>query len=122
MLGVGASQIRAVINEIPSIVSVRLSIQAFILVLGTVPAVTCSRNMFSVHTIFCSLNGVLKRIVPARTVPAGTWSNHVLGTIRPLSTSTHPKQVWTLVYREQCSKWAGLSTQTAISTGECTSK
>ena len=27
---------------------------------------------------------VLKRIVPARTVPAGTWSNHVLGTNRPL--------------------------------------
>ena len=49
-----------------------------------------------------------------RTVPAGTWSNHVLGTNCPLS--THPKQVWTLVYREQCSKWAGLSTQTTIST------
>ena len=30
---------------------------AFILVLGTVPAGTCSRNMFSVHTISCSLNG-----------------------------------------------------------------
>ena len=70
--------------------------------------------MFSVHTISSSMNDVLKRIVPARTVPAGTWSNHVLGTNRPLS--THPKQVWTLVYREQCSKWAGLSTQTAIST------
>ena len=57
---------------------------------------TCSRysssgNMFSVHTISSSMNDVLKRIVPARTVPAGTWSNHVLGTNRPLS--THPKQV-----------------------------
>ena len=36
--------------------------------------------MFSVHTISSSMNDVLKRIVPARTVPAGTWSNHVLGT------------------------------------------
>ena len=59
------------------------AVRAFILVLGTVPAGTCSRNMFSVHTIFCSLNDVLKRIVPARTVPAGTWSNHVLGTKTP---------------------------------------
>ena len=65
--------------------------RAFILFLGTVPAGTCSRNMFSVHTISSSMNDVLKRIVPARTVPAGTWSNHVLGTNRPLS--THPKQV-----------------------------
>ena len=31
--------------------------RAFTLVLGTVPAGTCSRNMFSVHTISCSLNG-----------------------------------------------------------------
>ena len=91
-----------------------ITTRAFTLVLGTVPAGTCSRNMFSVHTISSSMNDVLKRIVPARTVPAGTWSNHVLGTNRPLS--THPKQVWTLVYREQCSKWAGLSTQTVIST------
>ena len=74
--------------------------------------------MFSEHVLgthhFLKSERVLKRIVPTRTVPAGTWSNHVLGTNRPLS--THPKQVWTLVYREQCSKWAGLSTQTAIST------
>ena len=80
----------------------------------TVPAGTCSRNMFSVNTISSSMNDVLKSRVPARTVPAGTRSNHVLRTNRPLS--THPKQVWTLCYREQCSKWAGLSTQTAIST------
>ena len=45
--------------------------RAFTLVLGTVPAGTCSRNMFSVHTISSSMNDVLKRIVPARTVPAG---------------------------------------------------
>ena len=57
--------------------------RAFTLVLGTVPAGTCSRNMFSVHTISSSMNDVLKRIVPARTVPAGTWSNHVLGTKTP---------------------------------------
>ena len=87
---------------------------AFTLVLGTVPAGTCSRNMFSVHTISSSMNDVLKRIVPARTVPAGTWSNHVLGTKLPVSTP--PEQIWTLRYREQCTKWAGLSTQTAIST------
>ena len=59
------------------------TIRAFTLVLGTVPAGTCSRNMFSVHTISSSMNDVLKRIVPARTVPAGTWSNHVLGTKTP---------------------------------------
>ena len=59
------------------------SCRAFTLVLGTVPAGTCSRNMFSVHTISSSMNDVLKRIVPARTVPAGTWSNHVLGTKTP---------------------------------------
>ena len=83
--------------------------RAFTLVLGTVPAGTCSRNMFSVHTISSSMNDVLKSRVPARTVPAGTRSNHVLGTNRPVSTP--PKQVWTLRYREQCSNWAGLSTQ-----------
>ena len=76
--------------------------------------------MFSVHTISSSMNDVLKSLVPARTVPAGTRSNHVLGTNRPLS--THPKQVWTLCYREQCSKWAGLSTQTAYQHRECTLK
>ena len=36
---------------------IEVSLQAFTLVLGTVPAGTCSRNMFSVHTISCSLNG-----------------------------------------------------------------
>ena len=66
-------------------------------------------NMFSVHTISSSMNDVLKSRVPARTVPAGTHSNHVLGTNRPVSMP--PKQVWTLRYREQCSNWAGLSTQ-----------
>ena len=33
-----------------------------------------------------------------------------------LPVSTPPEQIWTLRYREQCTKWAGLSTQTAIST------
>ena len=92
--------------------------RAFTLVLGTVPAGTCSRNMFSVHTISSSMNDVLKRIVPARTVPAGTWSNHgqTMFSEQKLPVSTPPEQIWTLRYREQCTKWAGLSTQTAIST------
>ena len=38
-------------------VSGKNSSRAFTLVLGTVPAGTCSRNKFSVHTISCSLNG-----------------------------------------------------------------
>ena len=91
--------------------------QVFTLVLGKVPAGTCSRNMFSVHTISCSLNRVLKSCVPAvpaRTVPAGTRSKHVLGTNRPLSTP--PKRSLNDVKPRTCSKWAWLSTQTAIST------
>ena len=74
-----------------------------------------SANMFSEHTISCSLNGFSRVVVPARTVPAGTRSNRVLGTNRPLSHASETKS-------EQCEtenmflNWAGLSTQTAIST------
>ena len=53
--------------------------------------------------------------VPPRTFPAGTWSNHLLGTNRP-QMITHPKQVfYARVRNEQCSKWAGQNTQMAIS-------
>ena len=56
---------------------------------------TCSRysssgNMFSENVLgthhFLQSERVLKSRVPARTVPAGTRSKHVLGTNRPLST------------------------------------
>ena len=71
--------------------------------------------MFSEHAISCSLNGpVLKSRVPARTVPAGTRSNNVLGTNRPLSTLL--KLSLNYVKPRTCSNWAGLSTQTTIST------
>ena len=80
---------------------------------------TCSRYMqfqrehvLSTHHLLQS-ERVLKSRVPARTVPAGTQSNHVLGTNRPLSTP--PKRSLNDVKPRTCSMWAGLSTQTAIS-------
>ena len=60
---------------------------------------------------------VLKRIVPASTVPAETWSNHVHSE-QKLPVSTPPEQLAYERYGTENNvlRWAGLSTQTAIST------
>ena len=63
---------------------------------------TCSR-----YTPFLVVWTVLKSRVPARTVPAGTRSNHVLRTNRPLSTP--PKRSLNDVKPRTCSKWAGIA-------------
>ena len=76
---------------------------------------TCSRysssgNMFSEHVLgthhFLESERVLAGTVPARTVPAGTWSNHVLGTNHPLSTP--PKWSLNAVVPRTCSNGRGL--------------
>ena len=71
------------------------------LVLGTVPAGTCSRNMFSVHTISSTTTRVLQSRVPATSSSNYKYDQTMFGRYKPevLSVRLGKTRIVTLRYR-----------------------
>ena len=81
--------------------------RAFTLVLGTVPAGTCSRNTFSVHTISCSLNGFSRVVFPLEQFQLEHGQSMFSEQIAPLVCLRN--EVWMMWNREHVLSGRGLA-------------